>query len=302
MYAKLIVNPYANRGKAGKQLPLIEEALRRHRLDYRLAVTTRPKEGAEEARKAKGEGFACVIAAGGDGTLHEVVNGLMLGAGEGASLPLGVLPIGTGNDMSDMVGLSRNLEESVARIGRSTPRLLDLGHVSWPENPQGYFFHNNCALAMEAATSIHANKLTTLSGKLRYLVATVQALRELRAWRMNLLWDDGELHGIPTYLLSVCNGPRAGSTFMLAPQAQFDDGLFDVVTIPEMRWRRVAVILPQLFNGGHLQQPETRYFRTRELRVTSLPTTAIHADGEILAESLTELHYTLHPQKLSLFF
>lgn len=291
MKVTVILNPYANRWGAQAKMPAVRAALTRAGVDYDLVLTTAPGEATQQALQAAQNRVDAVVAAGGDGTVSEVVNGLIRSAGDGVTRPLGILPIGTGNDFSDMLGLPRDLEEAADVIAAGQTRRVDAGRVN------DRFFNNNCALAMEPMVTIENVRMRRLSGNLRYVAALVKSLFKLRAWHMRIRWDDGEHEG-PMYLLSVCNSPRTGGVFYMSPDARLDDGLFDFVFAPEMPKWRVLTILPGLFKGSHLKHPLVTHGRTRRLTVESDPGTPIHADGEIVSESERRVEYEILPGRL----
>jgi diacylglycerol kinase (ATP) len=293
MHVRVILNPYANRWGAQRKIPLVESVVAEGGVRADITVTTAPEVAIAVARQAAIDGYDAVIAAGGDGTVSEVVNGLIQAAGDGPTCPLGILPIGTGNDFSDMTGTPRALAEAVAVIAGGHTRQIDAGRVN------NRFFDNNCALAMEPMVTIENVRIKRLSGNARYIAALVRALLKLKAWQMTIRWDDGEIEG-PTLLLSVCNSPRTGGVFLMAPPAQMDDGLFDIVYAPEMPKAQVLAILPKLFNGSHLQHPLVHHARTRRLVVDSRPGTPIHADGEVISEGEERVEYEILPQKITL--
>jgi diacylglycerol kinase (ATP) len=293
MHVRVILNPYANRWGAQRKIPLVETALAEGGIRADVTVTSAPEAAIAVARQAALDGYDAIVAAGGDGTVSEVVNGLIQAAGDGPTRPLGVLPIGTGNDFSDMTGTPRALAEAVAVIAAGHTRQIDAGRVN------DRYFDNNCALAMEPMVTIENVKIKRLSGNARYIAALVRALIKLKAWQMRVTWDGGVIEG-PTILLSVCNSPRTGGVFLMAPPAKMDDGLFDFVYAPEMSKAQVLSILPKLFSGAHLQNPLVTHARTRRLVVESEPGTPIHADGEVIAESEKRVEYEVLPQKITL--
>ena len=291
MKVTVILNPYANRWGAQAKMPAVQAALEGAGLTYDLVVTKAPGEATHQARQAAEQGVDAVVAAGGDGTVSEVVNGLIRAAEGEITRPMGILPIGTGNDFSDMLGVPRDLEEAAAVIAAGASRRVDAGRVN------DRFFNNNCALAMEPMVSIENARMQRLSGNLRYVAALVKSLLKLRAWRMHIRWDDGEHEG-PMYLLSICNSPRTGGVFYMSPGASLDDGLFDFVFAPEMPKWRVLSIVPGLFTGRHINHPLVTHGRTGRLSVESDPGTPIHADGEIVSESEQRVEYEILPGRL----
>lgn len=292
MNVKVILNPYANRWRAGSRLAEVQAALTAASLQPNIVQTEKPREAIALAEKAVADGYDAVVAAGGDGTLNEVANGLLRAAGDGPTVPFGVLPIGTANDFSDMVGLPRDLNQAAQIVAAGKTRQIDAGRIN------DYFFINNCAVAMEPMITLENIRLKRLSGELRYVVALLKGLIKLKAWHMQVCWDDGG-HDGPTYLLSVCNGPRTGG-FYMAPDAAVDDGLFDFVFAPEVPKLVVLAILVRLFRKTHIYHSQVVYGRTRHISISSSPGTPIHADGEIIAEAATQIEYQILPGKLTL--
>lgn len=301
MKIKIILNPYANRWGAGAKAEIVSAAFSAVGLEYDLAMTQGPGEATELAIRASMDGFDAVVAAGGDGTVSEVVDGLIQATPRlGQTLPLGIVPIGTANDFSDMSQIPRELLAAARIVAAAKTRQIDVGHVSplgEPEFPSQNF-NNNSAVAMEPMVTLENIKMKRLSGEIRYMVALVRALIKLKAWHMRITWDDGSYEG-PTYLLSVCNGPRTGG-FYMAPEAKMDDGLLDFVLAPEVPKRTVLAILGRLLRGTHLEHPAVISGRTQKLEIHSEPGTPIHADGEIVAEAATGVSYQLSPGKLTL--
>lgn len=294
MKIKVILNPYANRWRAGARKDEVQAAFAAAGLVADVVQTQKPKEGIALAETAVADGYDVVVAAGGDGTLSEVANGLLRAAGHGPTVPFGILPIGTANDFSDMVGLPRDLNQAVQVIARGRTRQVDAGRIN------DHFFINNCAVAMEPMITLENIRMKRLSGELRYVVALLKGLVKLKAWNMQVRWDDGG-HDGPAYLLSVCNGPRTGG-FYMAPEAAVDDGLFDFVFAPEVPKLTVLSILVRLFRKTHIFHPQVVYGRTTHIHITSSPGTPIHADGEIIAEAATQIEYEILPGKLTLLY
>jgi len=292
MNVKVILNPYANRWRAGSRVAEVRAAFTAVGLTPDIVQTSQPREGITLAETAAAEGCDAVVAAGGDGTLNEVANGLLRAAGNGPTVPFGILPIGTANDFSDMVGLPRDLTQAARIIAAGKTRQLDAGRIN------DHFFINNCAVAMEPMITLENIRMKRLSGEIRYVVALLKGLVKLKAWQMELRWDGGGYTG-PTYLLSVCNGPRTGG-FYMAPEAAVDDGLFDFVFAPKVPKRTVLAILVRLFRKTHIFHPQVVYGRTTHITITSQPGTPIHADGEIIAEAATHIEYEILPGKLTL--
>ncbi|MCP4357763.1 MAG: diacylglycerol kinase family lipid kinase [Chloroflexi bacterium] len=292
MKVKVILNPYANRWHAGDRQEMVQAAFTAVNVTADFHITQGPGEGTAAAETAVGH-YDAVVAAGGDGTINEVVNGLIRAAGDGPTIPFGIMPIGTANDLGDTTGIPRDLVAAAEVIAAGQTWQIDAGRVN------DHYFDNNCALGMEPLVTLENTKIKRLSGELRYFVALVRALLKLQAWHMQISWDDSSYDG-PAILLSVCNGPRTGGLFQIAPQAKFDDGLFDYVFAPDLPKRTVLAILPRLFKGSHIDHSDVVYGRSRRISVKSNPGTPIHADGELIADALTSIEYELLPGKISL--
>lgn len=292
MRVKVVLNPYANRWGAKAQAEETAEAFRAAGVECDLVVTETARQGVSIAEAAAREGYDAVAAAGGDGTINEVINGLIRAAGDGPTVPFGIIPLGTANDFNLMAGLPDTVEDSVRVIAAGKTRRIDAGQVN------DRFFINNSAAAMEPMVTIENIKMTRLSGEIRYIVALLRALLKLKPWQMKLTWDGGGYEG-PAYLLSVCNSPRTGG-FMMAPGAELDDGLLDMVFAPQVSKGAVISILLKLMQGKHIHHPAVTFQRITAIDLTSTPGTPLHSDGELFAESAETVSYRVLPGKVTL--
>ncbi|MFA9489689.1 MAG: diacylglycerol kinase family protein [Anaerolineales bacterium] len=171
MSAYVILNPYANRWKAKERLPEVRQALESTGIDYHLVESDAPNHAIQLAASASSEGFSPIIAAGGDGTISEVVNGLYQ-ASEGVLGPFGVLPLGTANDLVVNLGLPTSLQEAAQVIAEGGTRRIDLGQVN------EWIFDNNSAVGLEPVVTIYNIRMTWLKGVIRYLVAALRAIAD----------------------------------------------------------------------------------------------------------------------------
>ena len=225
MRVKIILNPYANRWGAKEKVGAVEAAFQAAGIKYVMTVTDKPLVGTEIARTAVlSGGYDAVVAAGGDGTISEVVNGLIQANPDEPTVPFGIVPIGSANDFSKMVGLPGDIDSAVGVIAAGHTCQIDVGQIQLPDRI--HYFNNNSAVAMEPMITLEHIKIQRISGELRYYVALLKGIIKMKAWQMRLTWDDGSYEG-PTYLLSLCNSPRTGG-FMMAPGALVDDGRVDI--------------------------------------------------------------------------
>lgn len=287
---KVILNAYGGRLGVETKITLVEQALETASLDYHLELTQYAGHAVELAKQATREGWPIIVAAGGDGTIHEVVNGLMQAAETDQTAALGIIPMGTANDLADVLHLPRNVTAACQRIATGNSRVIDVGTVN------GQYFTNNSAVGLEPVVTINHEQMRRVKGNLRYLLAALKSIILAKPWHMRLVWDDGTYEG-PVTLVSVGNGRRSGGFFM-TPQAEMDDGLLDFIfDVGLTRWQ-LLTLLPKTLKGTHIGHPKVRHLRTKSLSITSSPPTPIHADGEIIDREAVEINYSILPGKL----
>jgi diacylglycerol kinase (ATP) len=290
--AKIILNPYSGRWKAQAAIPHIERACREIGLDYDLVVTDGPGHGIELARNAALAGFSPIVCAGGDGSISEVVNGLMQAAGDGIAGPLGIIPLGSADDLADMLGLDKEIHAACQVIQAGYMRTIDVGWVN------GRFFDNNSAIGLEPMVTLTQAAMARVKGTPRYILAALKAIARHRPWQAHLTWDDGEYEG-PIALASVGNTRRTGGAFWMTPRAEMDDAYLDAVFARKMGRLRLLRLLPTTFDGSHVDQPEVTYIRMTHLTIECEPSTPIQADGEVFDSSATHIEYRILPGRLA---
>ena len=269
----------------------VKQALQATQLNYDLELTDYPKHGIELAQCAVQEGWSIIVAAGGDGTVNEVVNGLMHSVGEGEAGTLGILPLGTGNDLADSLQIPRDLKSACKRIVAGKTRLIDVSQVN------ERYFVNNSAVGLEAAVTVNHSQMRWVKGNVRYVLAALKTIFNAKPWQMRISWDGGEYDG-PAVLVSVGNSNRTGGSFYMTPHAILDDGLIDFIYGMNVgRWQ-LLWLLPKAFSGDHIYHPLVNYKRTTQLKIVTSPATPAQADGEIFDDNITELNYRIIPKKL----
>ena len=211
----VILNPQAGRSRRGPNEESIRRAFLRHGLAAEVVFTAAPGHATALARDA---GSDPVVAVGGDGTLHEVIQGLDL-----ARQRLGVIPAGSGNDFAWQHGIPRGLDAAVDRIAASVEKKIDLGQ--W----EGGRFHNNLGLGFEAEVNRLSHRVRGVRGPALYFVALARAMARLRTYRLELTWEGGSFTG-ELSTAALLNNRRVGGAFILAPAARPDDGVLDLVT------------------------------------------------------------------------
>ncbi|MCK5315807.1 MAG: diacylglycerol kinase family lipid kinase [Anaerolineales bacterium] len=299
---RIIVNPAAGGGSARRVIPEIKRLLDEARLDYQIEPTERAGHAIELAKEASLAGCDVVVAAGGDGTVNEVINGLINAEEQGASpAALGVLSIGRGNDFADGVGIPYDLEEAFHLILEDQRRLIDIGRVSGGIYPQGRYFGNCVGVGFDAITTIEVSKLPRLGGFLSFLIAVLKTIFLYnRGPLASIKYDDHSLTQ-RTLLISVMNGRRLGGGFRMAPDAESDDGIFDLCIAQEVSRARIFTLIPHFLRGTQATQNEITTGRAARVSITALEgSLPAQSDGEIISVDGQSLEIELLPRRLEI--
>ncbi len=293
MPAKVILNPYSARWQGGERQAEIEAALRAAGIEFDIDPTTGPGHASELASKAVQQGFSPIIGAGGDGTLSEVINGMLAGDTEG-EVPFGMMPVGTANDLADNLRWPKKLAEAARLIAAGRTRRMDVCEVN------GRYFVNNAGLGLEPFVSTIQASMTRLRGNLRYMVAALRGIMANPQWQMSLEWDEGNYEG-PATLVSIGNCARTGGIFFTVPHADPFDGKLSFILghIPNrLGILRAFPMIMKPAEGNISEHPSVQEFHTTQLRVRTQPTTPYHADGEVIAEAESSFEFRIQPGRL----
>jgi YegS/Rv2252/BmrU family lipid kinase len=300
MTAFVILNPYAGRWKAQQKREEVEKTLREAKIDYKIVATEHPGHGSELAATAVREGFSPVISAGGDGSISEVVNGMLQGAGspeDNQSIPFGVIPLGTANDFSVNLHLPLDIPAAIQVIARGEPRNIDIGEVCFGTEKHRRYFDNNSAIGLEPSITLIQQRITRLRGVLRYLVATLIGVYHNPQWTMQIDWEGGRYQGMAN-LVTVGNSPLTGGLFYMTPHASPYDGLLTFVYGAVPTRLKILSILPKTMKpgeGSYVEHPSIREIHSPWVRIHSETPTPLHADGEIQSETVQDLEYRVLP-------
>ncbi len=287
---KLIANPIAGRGRGREVLPTAEEALRRQGLQVAIEVTTRPLEAMEIARRAAEEGCELVVALGGDGTSHEVANGLL--SSGNSQVALGMIPVGNGNDFVESLDLPvADLAAAVHRLRRGKVRVIDVGRIN------DRYFINNAGTGFDARVAIQALKIPFFRGFLLYFLAIFRTLPsyEIPTITANL---DGQVASMPMTLIVATNGRQYGGGFLITPDAKMDDGLLDICYARGLGRLGILRLLPELMRGTHVDKEPVTMARAKRVILDSPDPLPVHADGEIIYTDAHHLEIEIIPHRL----
>ncbi len=297
MKATVILNPYAGRWQAIKRRPEVETALKMAGIDYELLVTQAPGHGTELAARAVQNGAPLIISAGGDGSISEVVNGMMLSANSSnfdRLPPFGIIPLGSANDLVVNLKLSTELNEAAKIIAQGDIKKMDLGEVN------GRYFDNNSAIGLEPTITLIQQRITWLHGVIRYLVATLLGIYKNPHWNVQIEWEGGSYAG-PSTLVTVGNNPLTGGLFYMTPHANPFDGLLTFVHGYMATRIQTLQLLPRTMKpgiGSYVEHPNIHEFHSPWLKIHSKSPTPMHADGEIQSEAIQDINYRIIPSIL----
>jgi diacylglycerol kinase (ATP) len=291
--AVVFVNPVAGRGSAGRKVAEVREAFARRKYSVKIVESASAEEFRCRVQSAVRDGCATLIAMGGDGTLQ-----LLVGEVVGRDVQVGVIPTGGGNDFATALGISKNMEQAVEVIVHGKTRLVDLVRV---RNVNGlnavYLGGGGIGIDTEALRYANA-RFVGWPGRLRYLAAAIAALRGFRGVQVEVEFPESDLPKVAKLMLlaAVLNTPTLGGGLRLAPEAELDDGLLEVVMIEMLKKREVLALIPRLLITGEFKSKRALRMRAAKIRLTTETETDFQGDGELLGKTPVEieiLHRTL---------
>ncbi len=269
----IIVNPVA--GSVGDIQLRLEQL---HRLNAKeVRVTQHAGEAETLARAAIRAGSDYVIAVGGDGTLNEVINGIVT-SGRASQVCVGMLPLGTANDFARSIGLIGDVDANIDILRTKTTAAIDL--VRMTSGRRRYFVNVSAGGFSGVVNEKLTSEVKASWGPLAYLRSAAAALPELQAYRTTMIFDDTEELVINLYNVVVANGRFAGGGLPIAPQANLSDGLLDVVLVPQRPAGEMALLAAQMLLGKHISSGAVPFRRVKKISVLSRPGMWFNADGE----------------------
>lgn len=300
----VILNPAAGNRRAGRTRAQLREALEASGAPFEVLTTQRPNHAAALAHDAAAR-FDAVIAAGGDGTLQEVASGLL---STDADAVLGIIPLGTGNDFARLLGVPKKPADAVRALLDAEVVPIDAGIVRWREATDDFLheaaFVNAVGIGFDALVAAEAARFKWFRGRSGYLAAVLKALRLWPQPHVEVrCTDDGEpgelVYDGPFFLAAVSNGTAVGGGFRLTPDAEPGDGLLDLcLAAGPLSTLRVFQLLPMAIFGRHTNEPEVTMRRVRSVTLAIAGGAPIHADGEGLTRTATDVAVEVRPGAL----
>ena len=276
---RLFLNPTAGRGRARRRQARIIELLKANELPIELYTSNAVGHLEEQVKNHADDGASRIVVAGGDGSVHEAVNGIMRSGNEAA---LGVIPTGTGNDFAKACDIPLNWEHAAQLLASRLAdgqfaRTIDIGRMN------DRFFANGAGVGFDAEVTRIARSYRLPIGDLVYLIAIFQAmLNGIATPELKISSGDFSWNG-PATLASISNGPWIGGMFHIAPMAKNDDGSLELMIADPVSRRRIVSLLPKLMSGTHTDEPEIQHRSVTTLSIVSSDPLASHLDGEVQA-------------------
>jgi diacylglycerol kinase (ATP) len=275
----VILNPAA--GSVKDVDPLVERI--RRLPDVEVCVTAKAGTAMKSTERALRKGCEIIVAAGGDGTLNEVVNGLREDA---SAVRVGLIPLGTGNDFARTLGLPTDVDEAIAVLAAGHTRAIDLVRVT--SDKVRYFVNVSAGGFSGLVDEKLTPEMKKTWGPLAYLRSAAAALPELRAYRTTLSLDKTESLTLSLYNVVIANGRYVGGGRQIAPEASIDDGLLDIILIQERSPAELALLAAQVALGNHLSSDAIVFRRAARVTVNSQPGMWFNVDGELVGNEPAE--------------
>lgn len=286
----VIINPVAGKCKGLSDWPLISKLLRNNDVQYDAVFTEKKYHATELAVEAVNKSYKKIIVVGGDGTLHEVVNGVFIQQKASTTdITIAVIPVGTGNDWVRMYGIPHRYTDCVMAIIGGRSILQDIGQLGYTESKVNHvrYMANMAGIGLDACVNeryTRKKEKGIVTGKLTYIMTLIHSLLTYRSIRMKI-WIDGEMVLDGKVLTgAIAIGKYNGGGMLQAPNAIADDGLFDLTIISNATSFTVLRYFRSLFDGNIYTVPQAKFFRGRDIRIES-EKGIIEVDGEPLGVS-----------------
>jgi diacylglycerol kinase (ATP) len=307
----VILNPISGHGNGARVWHHIEAALRDGGLEFDLARTTAPREAIAIAENAKRSGYETLISVSGDGTMNEVVNGMMRAASGDATGTLGIISVGSGNDFIKSfsptlgrvaTGKRADWEAGVRRVLAGKTRWVDVGKVIADQPPHDsgaakFYFANCLDTGFGARVAMHAHDFPFLQGTPMYLASVFKTLVKYSVPRVKIDLGGDQIEQSST-MIAVANGRCIGGGFWIAPEARNDDGLLDVIIAEGLGRVGILSLLPKVMQGTHIGDPRVKFARSSRVVIESPDPLTIESDGEIPYIGTHRVEIEILPKRL----
>jgi len=299
---KLILNPMADLGRAWKTANDLRPIAQEFKGELTWSGTVYPTHAIELAKQAAEDGYDLVVAMGGDGTIHEVMNGLMQ-VPENKRPIMGIVPIGSGNDFAYSINITQKPEHALAHALKAEKiQAIDIG-LMIDEHGRKEYFDNSLGIGFDAIVTIRSHTLPIVKGFVMYLAAVIQTIFLNHHPSKMQLATESEKWEEDVIMLTLCNGPREGGGFMLSPDSKNDDGKMEFLTVKNLSRTTMFRLVPEFLKGTHMRFKQVRMGEFKSLTITSDRPLYIHSDGEVYTSFGSNLHkasFEVLPQALKI--
>jgi len=295
--AELIVNLTAGGGKPNHHLETVLKYLKENGLNFKVSITSHQGEAVELAQRAADNGAELIVSVGGDGTVNEIVNGIMKSKNDPS---LGIIPLGWANDFIKSTDIPSDIIEACKILVRGKIKEIDVGIIN-----EKIYFANICGVGFDAEVAQLANQMKSKHPNLRilsafvYVFATVKKLLSPFSYHdVKIKFDGQEIHS-KILFIAISNGKFYGGRFKITPEAILDDGLLEVCVVEEMGRLKYLMSIPKVFKGTHESIKGINFYRAKEVVIQSSVPILAQVSGEVI-EGQKEFSITLLPKSLKL--
>ncbi len=272
-YICFIVNPVSGNGKSLKIFSAMENYLKKREILYRVHYTEYKEHAIELAKEFKNnKGICVVVAVGGDGTIHEVINGL-----HPSIIPVGYIPAGSGNDYAKEIGIPMDPISALEKILELNIRKIDIGKMN------NRYFINVSSMGFDGLVAYYANQaiLKSYIGKLVYVYGVIKALIVFRPFTIEMQVDDEKKSYEKVWLIAAANHRYYGGGMAICPQAKNNDGYLDICIIKDISHMKFIMLFPTIFFGKHIYYPMVKVLKGKKMKISASKKNFSQADGEI---------------------
>ena len=284
MKTVFVVNPASANGKTGKVWPELSAQVRTAGVEHEALFTAGPGEATDLAARALAEGADTVVAVGGDGTLNEVANGFLRDGKDYPEAALALLPQGTGGDFKRTIGIPADVAGAIGAIARRTVRRIDAGRIEMvglDGQPLARWFINIADAGIGGVVVERVNRTTKLfGGKTSFMYASIATLLSYKPQAVVVETAEEQFEGRAQNVV-IANCQYFGGSMHVAPEAEPDDGLFDIVVFGDIGGMEAIRSINDIYKADHVKNPKVRGWRSAEVKVTSEERVLIDVDGEM---------------------
>ena len=280
----LIANPKSGIKNNNELVNIVINKFKENSIEITLNKTEYPGHAIELAKNCNLSEFSSICAVGGDGTLNEVLNGV-LKRNDKKKIPIGLIPGGTGNSFMKTLEFLDPIK-AITQIIKNKTRSVDVIKVNCPG--QVYYSLNLVGWGMATDISVFAEKLRIL-GQQRYNIASIFEIIKNKKRPASLILDGKEVNNDFCFIIA-CNTKYVGKGMKMAPEADLEDGLIDVIIVRKTSSLRLFNVFPKLFNGSHISSPLCEYIQVKSLEINPVINSPLNIDGEIIGETPAKLN------------